>query len=134
MEITLEQYEEIGNVLHHGGMTDKEIDEYFAHYGVKGMRWGKRGTRRAQKRVDRLRRVSAGNASRRDKVLAANSQISINSLIQGRGNLQKSAGISLDKAQKVQDKMNQGKRKVTNMVLKFHGLRYQDLDFSHTDL
>lgn len=40
--------DEIGTYLEHQGLNDDEIDSFFAHYGVPGMRWG---TRRAN-RVD----------------------------------------------------------------------------------
>jgi hypothetical protein len=32
--------DEIGTYLEHQGLTDDEIDSFFAHYGVPGMRWG----------------------------------------------------------------------------------------------
>ena len=32
----------LGADLEHDGMSDSEIDEFFAHYGVPGMKWGVR--------------------------------------------------------------------------------------------
>jgi hypothetical protein len=40
--------DEIGTYLEHKGLSDEQIDGFFAHYGVPGMRWG---TRRAN-RID----------------------------------------------------------------------------------
>jgi hypothetical protein len=40
--------DEIGTYLEHKGLNNDQIDSFFAHYGVPGMRWG---TRRAN-RID----------------------------------------------------------------------------------
>ena len=41
MDLTAEQ---IGEYLEHQGATDDEINEFLAHFGVSGMRWGTRKT------------------------------------------------------------------------------------------
>lgn len=52
--ITEEEIDEIGLVLEHGGMSDNDIDTYFAHHGVKGMKWGERRKRNKElNKVDR---------------------------------------------------------------------------------
>jgi short subunit dehydrogenase-like uncharacterized protein len=35
-------FDKLAEDLHHQGMSDEEIDDFFAHYGVPGMKWGVR--------------------------------------------------------------------------------------------
>lgn len=44
---TDEELNEIGWALEDGGFTHSEIDEWFEHAGIKGMKWGVRRQRRA---------------------------------------------------------------------------------------
>lgn len=59
--------DQIGAFLEHQGLSDEMIDEFFAHYGVKGQKWGVR--RRAQKRAERRERFKSGKATRKDKLI-----------------------------------------------------------------
>lgn len=52
--------DEVGDILEHQGLTDEEIDDFFEHHGVKGMRWGQRRARnrelnRASRKEDRAK-------------------------------------------------------------------------------
>lgn len=38
----------LGADLEHDGMSDSQIDEFFAHYGVPGMKWGVRKANNAK--------------------------------------------------------------------------------------
>lgn len=70
---TDEQIDEIGTMLEDKGLTHSEIDAYFEHRGVKGMKWG---VRRQQKRtanyqkriIDPQRRVASGKGTLADKI------------------------------------------------------------------
>lgn len=46
---------DIGTHLEHQGWDDDSIDEYLAHFGVKGMRWGSRKSQAQQARSARAR-------------------------------------------------------------------------------
>lgn len=39
---------DIGKYLEHQGWSDDQIDEYLAHFGVKGMKWGVRRQKKEQ--------------------------------------------------------------------------------------
>jgi hypothetical protein len=60
----------LGADLEHDGMSDSEIDEFFAHYGVPGMKWGVRkaaqkGARRQEKQLsDKTKKTIDYNAGR----------------------------------------------------------------------
>jgi len=40
--IKMEEIDSIGTILEEKGMSHSDIDLYFEHYGVPGMKWGKR--------------------------------------------------------------------------------------------
>jgi hypothetical protein len=42
--------DEIGTYLEHKGLSDDQIDDFFAHYGIPGMRWGVRRANRIDPR------------------------------------------------------------------------------------
>jgi hypothetical protein len=42
-------------------MSDQQVDEFFEHFGIKGMHWGIRN----QQRLDRVSRVARGTDHRR---------------------------------------------------------------------
>ncbi len=55
-------------------VTDEDVDDFIAHFGIKGMKWGQRKNVRTARReygkqqhYDRLKRISDGTASRADR-------------------------------------------------------------------
>jgi hypothetical protein len=61
---------EIGEYLEHQGLNEKEIDNFFAHYGVKGMRWGVMSKRRPMTSTEakyKLEKQSIKNNYKLDK-------------------------------------------------------------------
>lgn len=54
--------EQIGEYLEHNGASDEEIDEFLAHFGVKGMKWGVRKS--YNKRTGELEKTSRNTASK----------------------------------------------------------------------
>lgn len=101
-------------------MYDTERQEYLEHYGVKGMRWGVRSTRRLQKRLDRTKRVRDGSATTGDKLKTA--------YVQG-VYTQKGAARVLKRGAKYQAKIVEGDKKVREMLLLAGGIRIRDLNY-----
>lgn len=99
--------------------SDEEIDEFLAHFGVKGMHWGVRGTRRVQKRLNRTQRVAEGKASKVDRLLAANTMVFT----------KKGANRVLQRGANHQAKILAGKRKTSNLLATVSGVRVKDLKF-----
>jgi hypothetical protein len=114
-----------------------QIDEdaYLEHVGVKGMKWGVRRkikrTARQQKSVDRVRRVATGTASKRDKLFAATFQIPVTDLIAAKGSLSKSGQRILTRADSNKAKIEAGKMKTTDFLMRLQGVNIRDLDFAY---
>lgn len=100
------------------------IDEayYLEHFGVKGMHWGVRGTRRMQKVLDRQHRQATGTASTGDKLLNANRGIFTT----------KGANRVLQRGANNQAKINAGKMQVSNALSTLGGVKIKNLDFHKT--
>lgn len=88
-------------------MTQLTSNDYLAHFGVKGMRWGVRRERRLQ----RANRVASGTASKRDRIGFSLTDTSNASVIRNKG-LQGAASVrakdsnrSLSSAQKQRKQM-----------------------------
>lgn len=94
------------------------IDEavYLEHYGKPGMKWGRRGTARVQKRLDRTSRIATGTASKKDRVL-------------GSAFTKKGANRQLQRGANNQAKINAGKLKITNRLNIIGGVKVKNLDF-----
>lgn len=149
----------IGNSLEEKGLSHVEIDEYFLqHYGVQGMKWGQRkaankanvarlqsqglskrqakNTNRAQNRVDAQRMAATG---RNGKVSAlkqlqnrgvSNTNLSIGTIARHPLSTKKAANLQLQKNQKLKDKIANGEKKASALILKVGGVSIKDLDFS----
>lgn len=89
---------------------------YLEHFGVKGMHWGVRGTRRAQKRIDRTHRIATGKASLLDRAL-------------GSALTKKGASRQLQRGANAQAKINSGKKKATNALATVSGVKIKELNF-----
>lgn len=83
---------------------DEDVDDFLAHYGVKGMKWGKR----KQSQADSLRRVGSGGGSTSDKVRAIGG-LSTMDVMRGGGGIKKAATKKADRIQGKIDK-NDAKR------------------------
>lgn len=59
-------------------------DDFLAHYGVKGMKWGQRKRAALQDRADSLNRVAKGKSTTTDKIVATNT-LSALDIVRGRG-------------------------------------------------
>lgn len=113
-------------------VTDKEIEDFLAHYGMPGMKLGvrnvkklqersvKKNTGRVQKRLNRLDRVSKGKASKKDRVIAAYVQGVVT---------KKGADRVLSRGAKSQQKISEGKKKATSLLLKANNIRVADLNY-----
>ena len=77
---------------------DEELDDFLAHYGVKGMKWGVRRAKKKQGTIDSLRRVSKGKGNFEDEATAI-TKVSGIDLIRGRG-VKGAAGIKADRMQR----------------------------------
>lgn len=97
-------------------LTDEDVDDFLEHVGVKGMHWGVRGTRRAQKRIDRTQRIATGTASTKDRVL-------------GSAFTKKGANRQLQRGANQQAKINAGKLKATNVLTTLAGVKVKELNF-----
>lgn len=97
------------------------IDEenYLEHYGKKGMRWRKRGTRRVQRSLNRFDKIATGKASKTDRLLSANRGVFT----------KKGANRVLQRGANNQAKINSGKLKVTNALAVVGGVKVKNLDF-----
>lgn len=83
---------------------DVDVDDFLAHYGVKGMKWGKR----KQRQADTLRRVGSGKSSTADKVRAVGGMSTMD-VMRGGGSIKKAATKKADRIQGKIDK-NDAKR------------------------
>lgn len=102
--------DQIGEFLEHKGLSDDEIDDYFEHHGVKGMKWGTR----KQARLERTQRVAEGKGSLGDKVRTLGRQ-STTSLILNRG-LKGSAANQVKQMEALKERTLTGKRTVKDIL------------------
>lgn len=97
-------------------ISDKDVDAFIEHYGVKGMRWGVRGTRRVQKRLDRANRLLEGKGSVKDHILRP-------------AFTKKGINRQLQRGADDQAKILAGKKKVGNAIAVASGVRIKDLNY-----
>jgi hypothetical protein len=100
---------------------ETEVSDFLAHYGVKGMRWGVRRTKRIQNILDRHQRIAKGTASTKDKLLGANRLVFT----------KKGARKNLEKGAYHQERILKG-RGFTKALLKAQAVNIGDLNY-HTE-
>jgi hypothetical protein len=136
--------DQIGEFLEHQGLSDEAIDAFFAHYGVKGQKWGVRRAQKraakgpdrfgnrnnpsAQRRLDRVKRVADGKASVGDMIKAGLFQISTNDLVI-EGSFRDAAKAQVERGKRNQNKVNQGKKVVGDMLARLSGVDVRELNF-----
>ena len=86
-------------------MDDPDLEDFLAHYGVKGMKWGVRKASQA----DSLRRVSQGKGSTADKVRSVGGMSTLD-VMRGGGSIKKAAG---KKADRIEGKISKNESKRT---------------------
>ena len=118
---TEEEIDDVGTMLEDKGLSHSEIDAYFEHAGVKGMKWGQRRTKKAQGRVDKIKIVASGNATRREGANAGYRYLR-------KEKQQRSAQKTLISWKKTQTKVNSGKSKVSDILLKAGGINIRELN------
>lgn len=114
----------IGCLLEDNGLSHSEIDVWFEHQGVKGMKWGQRKTARIQGQLDRAAKVRDGTATKTERLRAANRNLVFTS---------KQAGKALERGAKFQKKVADGKSFMGKMMLKYEKTRLADLDYHQDD-
>lgn len=97
-------------------LLDKEIEAFLEHHGVKGMRWGVRGTRRVQKRIDRANRILGGTASKKDQLLRS-------------AITKKGINRQLQRGADDQAKILAGQKKVANVLATASGVKIKNLNY-----
>lgn len=144
--------DQIGEFLEHKGLSDDEIDDYFEHHGVKGMKWGQRkaqgrvdkANRRAenspdrlgnrnnqafQRKVDRVKRVAGGTASKADKARAFLFDIPPGHIVKEGLSLKGGAQSILDMNKKSQKKIESGKSHTIDVLNRIGGIDVREIDF-----
>lgn len=103
-------------------MTDTQVDDFLAHYGVPGMKWGKR----RQKRLDRLTRVGKGTGSKRDKLGVALNEVSLGSVARNKG-LKGAAASKAARMEQRKKRIQSGEAGVKDLLNNIGGDRLIDL-------
>lgn len=134
----------LGMELEARGFTDEEIDAVLAHSGVKGMKWGvRRAEARAAKgpdrfgnrnneqfqlRLDRMKRVANGTASKTDLVKSTLWDLKpADMLIEGgpRG----AAAGQLQRAARTQRRIQAGKKNTSDILMRIGGVDIRELNY-----
>jgi hypothetical protein len=101
--------------------TFEDTDEFLAHFGVKGMRWGVR----RENRINRLERVGSGKGSTLDNIRVASGELSSKSMRRHGG----VAGAAANKAanmRAVDARVASGRGTARDFVSRHGGDRYID--------
>ena len=134
-------------------MILQEDINFLEHYGKKGMKWGVRkannakaaakarkansvrpGNRKnedAQKRLDQVRRVASGKGSAADKLIVGAFKLPVQDLVLG-GGLRGGAQVNLDRSANLKKKINAGKSRTTDRMLRLGGYDIRELNYSYT--
>lgn len=137
-----------------------ELDDYLKHQefldhaGVKGMKWGvrkrenavaranqralnpdrfgNRNTKQFQNKVDRVREVASGRGSKADKArVALNTYNLAGKLANNSFSLKDVAKSDLDKSQKQQRAIKEGRRRTEDILLRLQGVDIRELNFDY---
>ena len=101
--------------------TDQEVEDFLEHMGVKGMKWGVR----RQRRNNAIARVGQGSGGKLDKARAL-SRTSLYDIARG-GGLKGGAKRKSDRFTAREERMANGKTKVTDLLVTYGSFRYTDL-------
>lgn len=112
-------------------LYSEDVEDFLAHFGVKGMRWGVRKaiTRNNQAKVDIYRRVASGHGDLLDKAAVGLNSSPLH-LLANKGNLSKTAKGDLDHAKELQKRVNAGESKVHDLLLRSGGVNVRHLNYS----
>lgn len=141
-------------------MSDEEVLDFLSHYGVQGMKWGvrratnkasrlrlrnqglsrrqARNTVRAQNHVDKMRMAATGRQGKVNVLRQlsnrafANQHLSLTTVIRHPLSTKKASQLQLQKAQKMQQQISEGKKKVNAVLLRIGGVSIKDIDYSTT--
>lgn len=99
-------------------------DVYLEHYGKKGMKWGSRRNARVQNRLDLINKVATGTATKKESR-------KVGGLVGTNQSTRKQnrAAKGLAKGASLQSKINSGKAKSADILLKAHGINIKDLNY-----
>lgn len=126
MHITEAEVEHIGWTLEGKGFTDSQIDSYFKHAGVKGMKWGVR----RERRVERLATAGKKNSTGISKVRAATNLFprAPVDLVKGRGVTGGAARrADRQRARNARVKSKSGEASVKDFLVYYGGTRFEDI-------
>lgn len=148
--LTDEDILEIGFALEEGGFTHAQIDGYLEHYGVKGMKWGQRraakavavakvrsqkqdrfGNRnndKAQRIIDRQKRVAKGKAGTLDKLRVLNT-MTLQELGAESFSLKDASAARIERAKRTQREIKAGRKRVTDKLRRLGGYDIRELKY-----
>lgn len=136
--------EALGMELEGRGFTDEEIDSVLAHAGVKGMKWGvrraearaakgpdrfgNRNNAQKQRRLDRMKRVATGTASKTDLVKSTLFDLKPADMFIEGGPTGAAAG-QLQRAARIQRKIQAGKKNTSDILMRIGGIDIRELNY-----
>ena len=133
--------------------TEEEVHQFLAHVGVKGMKWGVRrqksavakakarakkpdrwgnsNNKQTQRKVDVLRRVAGGKGSKIDFIKTVAFNTTLLELAYEGGSVRGVAAGRLDRAQKTQKKIKEGRARTTDLLNRMSGIDMRELKFNY---
>lgn len=142
---------EIGFALEEGGFSHSDIDDYLEHHGVKGMKWGQRkaakavskaksrsakvdrfGNRnndKAQRIIDRQKKVAKGKAGTLDK-LRVFGTMTMQELASESFSLKDASAARIERAKRTQRAIKAGKKRTTDKLSRLGGYDIRELNYN----